>query len=306
MSGELTGSGSNMSPADKQRAIRAGFKPYMAFGKSYENAPDWMKMALSLTADITNAFAGTNGEGAEDWFRAVSSALAANVGNDFFGSEMETLSGLINGEKGSLERYSSGMTDTMIPGAGVRSALNDVLTPQLQDVEQNFLAYLANRNRWITDPLLQDDIDPFTGEAIYGDIGPLEGLVGRVLPFWNSKGGTEPWRKWMLSTGWTGLSKPMTNPMTGEELKPDQRQWINRWIGENGNWDKTMEKWMKWDDGKFEREWKKLKGRRAELDIGKSFIHGMLDEEKNRQFAAAWDAYLLEHPEIVTEEHCKM
>ena len=48
--------------------------------------------------------------------------------------------------------------------------------------------------------------------------------------------------------------------MTGEELKPDERQWINRWIGENGNWDKTMEQWMKWDEGKFEREWKKLTG----------------------------------------------
>ena len=47
MSGELTGSGANMSPADKQRAIRAGWRPYMVFGKSYENAPDWMKMALS-------------------------------------------------------------------------------------------------------------------------------------------------------------------------------------------------------------------------------------------------------------------
>ena len=33
-------------------------------------------------------------------------------------------------------------------------------------------------------------------------------------------GGEEPWRKWMLSTGWTGLSKPMKNPYTGEDLKP--------------------------------------------------------------------------------------
>ena len=227
LDGNLTGSGGYMSPADKQRAIRAGFKPYMIHGRSYENAPDWIKLGLSLTADITSAFAGTNGEGAEDWFRAVAGALTANVGNMFFGNEVEMLSGLINGDKGSVDRYLAGMVDSMIPGAGMRSALNNVVTPQLQDVEQNFLAYLANRNRWLTDPLLQDDIDPFTGEPIYGNIGPLEALVGRVLPFWNTKGGTEPWRAWMLETGWTGLSKPMVNPDTGEKLDPKTRQWIN-------------------------------------------------------------------------------
>ena len=301
LSGELTGSGSNMSPADKQRAIRAGFKPYMINGRSYEKAPDWVKMSLSLTADIVNAFAGTNGEGAEDWLRAVSQAIAANIGNDYFGQEVEALSGLINGEPGSVDRYLSGLVDTMIPGAGVRSALNDVITPQLQDVENNFLGFLANRNRWITDPLLEDDIDPFTNKPIYGDIGPLEALVGRALPFWNTKGGTEPWREWMLSTGWTGLSKPMTDPHTGDELEPPQRQWINRWIGENKNWDKDMESMMTWDAGKFEREWKKLHGKRAKLDISKSYVHEMLETYKNRYFQEAWDAYLVEHPQIRDE-----
>ena len=55
-----------------------------------------------------------------------------------------------------LARYGSGLVDTLIPGAGVRSALNDVLMPQLQDVENNFQSYLANRNRWLTHPLLEE------------------------------------------------------------------------------------------------------------------------------------------------------
>ena len=111
-----------------------------------------------------------------------------------------------------------------------------------------------------------------------------------------SAGGQEPWRKWMMRTGWTGLSKPMRNPDTGEELTPAQRQWINRWIGKNGKWDKEMEEYMTWDEGRFEREWKKLNGKRAKLDIGKSYIHEMLDESKTRQFNNAWDAYRMEYP----------
>ena len=57
---------------------------------------------------------------------------------------------------------------------------------------------------------------------------------------------------------------------------------------------------MKWDAGKFEREWKKLHGKRAKLDIGKS-VHEMLENYKNRYFQDAWDAYLVEHPQIRDE-----
>ena len=57
-----------------------------------------------------------------------------------------------------------------------------------------------------------------------------------------------------------------------------------------------MEEYMTWDEGRFEREWKKLNGKRAKLDIGKSYIHEMLDESKTRQFNNAWDAYRMEYP----------
>ena len=41
--------------------------------------------------------------------------------------------------------------------------------------------------------------------------------------------------------------------------------------------------------------------KRAELDIGKSICPWYVRRIKNRQFAAAWDAYVLEHPQIVTD-----
>ena len=193
----------------------------------------------------------------------------------------------------ALARYASGMVDTLIPGAGVRSALNDVLMPQLQDVEDNFQSYLANRNRWITHPLLEEATDPFTGQPINGAKYPLERFIGRMLPFWETAGGQEDWRKWMQSTGWTGLSEIQKNPYTGEDIKPYERQWLNRWIGENGNWDKEMEQYMNWDEGKFEKAWRALPGhKRAQLPIGKTYVHQWLDESKKRQFNNAWAAFI--------------
>ena len=303
--GNMTGSGAWMSPAEKQRALQGGWKPYTLYGKSYEKAPDWMKLALSLTSDITMAHFGPDAKAAEDWFAAMRDVLAANVGNEMFGSEVESLSELLNMGPGNIARYLSGLTDTMIPGAGVRSALNDVLVPQLMDVENNFQSYLANRNRWITHPLLEEAVDPFTGGQINGAKYPLERFIGRMLPFWESAGGDEDWRKWMMSTGWTGLSKPMVNPVSGEKLGPNERQWINRWIGENRDWDKDMERVMKMDDGQMMKDLRRLGGKRALLDLGDTKVHTLLDLYKKKHFDDAWTAYVYSHPEVIDQSRIK-
>ena len=64
----MTGAGSWMSPCMKKRAINAGWKPYTIFGKSYENAPDWMQDCSLFDSDITMAHFGV--EGIDDWFGA--------------------------------------------------------------------------------------------------------------------------------------------------------------------------------------------------------------------------------------------
>ena len=301
VAGQMTGSGAWMSPAEKQRALQAGWKPYTMFGRSYEKAPDWMKISLSLMSDITMAHFGPDAKAAEDWFGAMRDVLAANVGNELFGSEVESLSELLNMGPKSFDRYLSGLVDTMIPGAGVRSALNDVLVPQLMDVQNNFLSYLANRNRWITHPLLTEAVDPFTGGQINGAAYPLERFIGRLLPFWESAGGQEPWRLWMLSTGWQGLSKPMVNPITGDQLGPTERQWINAWIGKNRDWDKDMERLMKMDDGQMIKELRKLGGKRALLDLGETKVHRLLDMYKDMHFKAAWTAFTAAHPHVIQQ-----
>ena len=49
-----------------------------------------------------------------------------------------------------------------------------------------------------------------------------------------------------------------------------------------------MEQYMNWDEGKFEKAWRSLPYKRAQLPIGKTYVHQWLDESKKRQFNNAW------------------
>ena len=151
---------------------------------SYEALPAWAKSFIGLTADITREFTAADSEVAQDWFRTIADAIQANVTNDLFAGEIENLNGLVNGNGVDFSRYAANMIDSMIPGTGVRSTLSSTLVPQLQDVENNFIHYLANRNRWVPqiNAQLADRIDVFTGEPVGANASPIELALSKLLP----------------------------------------------------------------------------------------------------------------------------
>ena len=40
----------------------------------------------------------------------------------------------------------------------------------------------------------------------------------------------EPWRQWLIGTGWDGLQILQTNPLSGQPITPQEQQWLNNWI----------------------------------------------------------------------------
>ena len=96
--GRLVGKGP-ADPTDNKKWRDLGGQPYTYnLGTaeepnyiSYEAAPAWIKSFLGLTADVTTAFSAADGDIAQDWFRTIADSLSANVTNDLFGSEIETL-----------------------------------------------------------------------------------------------------------------------------------------------------------------------------------------------------------------------
>ena len=306
LNGRMTGYGPS-NPTENKKWRDLGGQPYsFNFGsddkpdwRSYASAPSWIKTFLGLTSDVVREYSGPDGEMSGGWFQSLGLALEANVSGDLFSNEVETLHGLLSLDLNSYMKYTANLVaSTAVPGYSINNTLSSILTPQLQDVEQNWFQHVANRFRWIPsiDEELSDQIDIFTGQSINAGANPFELALSKLLPGFKTKAGNEPWREWLLSTGWSGLKKEKMNRLSKEPLTPPQRKWINDWIGKNLNLDEKVTELMNWDDGKWKKkleEYKKKRGYRSQADfpVKELFIHEYMDRMVDDAYQKAWGQY---------------
>ena len=296
-----------MTPQQKSERMRLGEKPQhinlsLDPNKpnfvSYEQLPTEFRLFLNLTADVVRAtFEGGGPDDTAEWLRSIAQALAANVGNELWNGELETLHGLLDLDPKFWNRYTSGMLDSLIPGSSVRGLASSVLVPQLQDVENNWLAYIANRNRYIPqiDDALVDAIDPFSGGKVNVGSNPLEIALGKVFPFVKTKGDLSEFKSKLLATGWSGLQKPTANPINGEELSPGERNQIYANMAEQGL-QKDMEEILDLDWTKEIEDFNKRRGKNKEIKNKDTLLHERLDATWSRHFKQAWNRFTNDNP----------
>jgi hypothetical protein len=252
---------------------------------------------LSLVGDIVYQSTRVDQAVTEDWFRKVSFAISMNVANKTFLSGFEPLVSMLSGDEGAWNRFLATQADSMIPGTGARSLLSQAVTPQLKDVENDVLSYLKNRNKFLYNgnDELKNLVDVYTGEPIrYNE--PLVAAGNSLMPFFKSNGGMEPWRQWLLSTGWDNLQTIRTNKITGQPLTAEERFWINNWIGQNGRLAEQIEGLRTANDGWWDKkltEYAKARGlkNQKEFPIKETVVHDMLDQIHNEAFNQAWSAW---------------
>ena len=218
-----------------------------------------------------------------------------NMTNSTFISGFEPLVGLISGDAGAWTRFWAQQTDMMLPHKGARGVLNNIVAPQLHEVSNDYGSYLKNANKWLFSGSedLKDMLDIYTGRPInYYD--PMTNATNAILPMFKSNGGLEPWRQYLLGTGWDGLQKMRINPHTKQPLNSRQKKWINNWIAKNADLQTQIQALMLDDDLNGElREYREELGQRPQSDfpIKELRIHQKLDEIHDRAFKAAWNAF---------------
>ena len=300
LEGNLTGNGPQ-DAAEKARMMALGWKPLSIRNPitgdwhSYRGFEPFSQL-LGLTADVVYQANRVDQAITEDLLRKAGYAISMNLTNGTFISGFEPLVGLLSSDPSAWNRFFARQANMMIPYAGVRSILNKAVTPQLKDVENDFFAQLANMNKFLYqgNEYLKDQLDIYTGNPInYFDT--FTAGFNSVLPSFNTNGGLEPWRQWLLSTGWDGLQKIRKNRITGEPLSTVDRHWINNWIAQNSNLRIQIENMMTEGDGFWNKkltEYRKDRGQKHQKDfpIKEHIMHRELDRIHDRAFNDAWNA----------------
>jgi hypothetical protein len=308
LAGNLTGNGPQ-DGAERRRMIEMGFKPNSIRNPvtgewlSYKGMEPFSDL-LSLVGDIVYQSNRVDQPISEDWFRKLSFAISMNVANKTFLSGFEPLVSMLSGDEAGWNRFVAMQADSVLPGTGIRSILSAAITPQLKDVENDIGAYLQNRNKFLYNgnERLKDLLDVYTGERIRHE-EPLTAAINSLLPFLNTNGGTEPWREWLLKTGWDGLQTVRTNPVTKQPLTAEERQYINNWIGKNSGLAAQIDQLRQQDEKWWDKKIKEFQKKRGNLDnsvlpVKELATYDMLDRIHNEAFKQAWSAYESENSSI--------
>ena len=301
LEGQLTGNGPQ-DAGEKRRMLAMGWKPKSIKNPltgewhSYEGFEPFDKL-LGLTADIVYQGNRVDQSITEDFFRKTAYSISMNITNSTFLSGFNPIAGLISGDPGAWNRFTAQQADQLlIPFRGVRSILNNAVTPQLKDVENDFWAYMQNANKFMfnNNESLKDLVDVYTGEPIR-DHDTFTAVFNSILPMFKNNGGGEGWRQWLLSTGWDGLQQPRKNPISKMPLTTSERHFINNWIGKNANLKGQIIKLMSEGDGYWNKQlqdYVKQRGLKNQQDwpIKELLLHRELDRIHDEAFQAAWDA----------------
>ena len=310
--GNITGNGP--SNAQERRDMQSlGWKPnsiknpFTGKWHSYQGLEPYSQI-LSLVGDIHYQSTRVDSTIAEDWWLKLSWSMSANISNSTFLSGLQPLVSLLGRDETAWKRFvADGHINPTVPfaWAGLRSILSKAITPQLKDLENDIGSFLMNRNKFLfqSNNLLKDQIDVYTGDRInYTD--PMTSAINSVLPIFKSNGGIEPWRQWLIGTGWDGLHTMRMNPnIPGKKLDKDERWFVNDWVARNAGLKEQIEALMKIDQNPNDkrsltayRQTLRNQGQ-AKFPIGETFIHDKLTEMHNKAFALAFKQLELERRE---------
>ena len=200
---------------------------------------------------------------------------------------------MLSGDPTAWNRFFAQQFDqTAIPFRGIRSILNNAISPGLRDVNNDFFSYMANANKFIMptgeDAYLPEMVDVFTGRPIKG-YEKITQAGNALLPMFKVNGDMEPWRQWLLSTGWDGMTRIRTNKFTKQPLSAQDRQFINNWIGKSANLKGQIIKLMTENDGYFDKKMKEYnKNLKGKVPVKDWIVHRELDRIIDTAYDNAW------------------
>lgn len=156
--------------------------------------------------------------------------LAATFTNNTPLHGIEPLIAAMNGDEASWSRLTANMIRTFIPQSGNMGIVSNAITSSQKDIYKDMMGYVMNRLP-IASSTLPEQVDFWTGKALKDIDNPFLRALNAASPIKVSEG-AEPWRKWLLGTGYDGISRLTTSSEGGYQYDAETRERLGRLIGE--------------------------------------------------------------------------
>ena len=197
---------------------------------------------LTLIGDLGYYATDIGSELTEDLHHKISWTIAAGFTNKTFMSGLEPLVKLASGDTTAMSRLMANEARAYVPLSGAAGVVAKAISSSQKDIHADMVGYVQNNIPGFN-TALPERIDVWTGK-------PINDIDNPVLRFFNAlnpvpvSDGIEPWRKWLLETGWDGM-KLLRKTSDGKyDYTPEERTEVYKYMGRMDLY-KKVEKLMK-------------------------------------------------------------
>jgi len=166
----------------------------------------------------------------EDWQAKLMWTIAATFLNETPLQGLEPLVAAANGDMSGWARLTANSARAMIPMSGALGVLSNAITSTQKDIQADVVRYVQNKTP-IASSFLPEQKDFWTGEPLNDIDNPFLRILNALSPI-KISGTEEPWRKWLLTTGWDGLGRLKQHSDGSRDYTPEEREEIYGYIGE--------------------------------------------------------------------------
>jgi hypothetical protein len=170
----------------------------------------------------------------EDWLGKLGYTFSMTFANQTWLAGLEPLVAIMNQETGAAERMLANQVRSFIPQSGTLGVAAKAIDNSQKDIYKDFVGYIKNRLPGLN-MTLPEQIDIYTGKPVNDIDNPMLRALNAVSPVQVSEG-AEPWRQWLIDTGWDGVQMIRKDSSGNHEYTPAEREVLYKYIGEQQIW----------------------------------------------------------------------
>lgn len=233
MGGNIRGNGPLNASERKKLRDNYGWEPKtIKIGDkwvSYKGIP-MLDTMLSIVGDYAYYANDIGSSLGEDIEKKVMWTVAATWLNNTPLAGIEPLLATMNGDKSAWDRTTAQLVRTFIPASGALGVVSNAITSTQKDIYKDMIGYVSNRLP-VASSLLPERIDIWTGKPINDIDNPGLRILNALSPI-KVSGTAEPWRQWLLGTGFDGVGLLRYSSEGSREYTAEERELIGRYMGE--------------------------------------------------------------------------